>query len=168
MGASLATWTSQQLQELRRIRRQTEHPLRLPERAQLDAWTLQRSSLEFHDKHGRDPDLLELSDLTQMPVSRIKKVQTMNRPVPSASAFADIQNSFPDHTPEALDYLYKDSDAVDRQIMEMKLGIGGRYSTPVDNMTVAAKLKLHPAQVTRRSARLLYRLQQMEAAIRDL
>jgi len=56
-------------------------------------------------------------------------------------------------------------DHVDRKIVEHKMGYGGApMLSPKDT---AIKLKLTPTQLTRRSARIVYRLNEVEDALRS-
>lgn len=168
-GAGLPTWVTQQLMQLRRIKRTSQATVRLPEQVQLDAFRINKATLDFVDQHGREPDLLELSDAVAMPVKRIEHVRKFSVPTVSESAFQDAgASAAPAFDAEALDYVYREADATDRKIIEMRMGYGGRYTTPLDKKTIATKLKLHPAQVTRRTARLARRIQQLHQDIVDI
>jgi DNA-directed RNA polymerase specialized sigma subunit len=37
-------------------------PVKVPERVQLDAYTISRAEKEFYDKHNREPDVEELAE----------------------------------------------------------------------------------------------------------
>jgi hypothetical protein len=65
-----------------------------------------------------------------------------------------------------MDYIYDESDKVDRQIMEMKTGYGGKYE-PMAPVDIARSLKLPPSQLSRRSARMAYKLQKYEQALEN-
>ena len=133
-GAALPTWVSGQLMQLKRFKREVNQPVKVPERVQLDAYTLSRAEKEFYDKHNREPDVEELSDYAKI---------------------------------EALDYAYKDADKVDRKIIEMKTGYGGRYE-PMPPNKIAAMLGLTPSQLTRRSIKLSLRIQEIEKNLQDI
>jgi DNA-directed RNA polymerase specialized sigma subunit len=163
-GAGLPTWTSRQLMQLRRFRRQSAQPVKVPDRVMLDAWHLHKIEQDFIDKHDREPDLVELSDLASMPVKRITAVRAGMRPVVSegtGEAAGMTGTTEADHTDEALEYVYRDADYIDRKIIEMKLGYGGKHK-PMTAAQVAARLKIDPAQVSRRSARLAYQIHEMQ------
>lgn len=154
-GAQLHTWVSNQLQPLRRSKRESNSPVHIPEGIQLDAWTITQGERDFTDKHGRDPDVNELADFIKLPVERISKVRKTMRPVASESMLSEengsnIQTQEPDYSDEALRYVYDELDYVDRKILEWKTGYGGAEKLPA--LEVAKRLKLDPSNISRRSA----------------
>jgi DNA-directed RNA polymerase specialized sigma subunit len=164
-GASLPTWVSSQLLPLRRTRRQMQTAVRVPERIHLDAYTLAKAEKDFVDKHNREPDVSELADFSKLPIKRIHTVRGAVRRTPSETAIGDgappIETDF---TGEAVDYVHQASDHVDRRILELKTGYGGaEMMQPKD---IAVKLKLSPTQLTRRSQRLTYRIQEIEKRLK--
>lgn len=170
-GAQLPTWTMQHLQRLSRLKRQSATPARIPERIQLDNYTLEQASQRFQDEHDREPDTRELADLTKLPVSRIAHIRKTVKAMPSEGLYtaADVPivtESVPDFMSEAVDIVYDDLDHVDRQILEMKTGYGGHSTyAPAE---VAQRLKLTPSQLSRRSQRLSYLIQKAEADLNSM
>ena len=164
MGASLPTYVSSQLRSLTRDARQVGSVARVPERAQLDTVRLNRAVQEFIEERGREPDTLELADYTGMPVKRIEKVRKYtDRRVVSEEAALDMADSSPDYDKEAVEYAMHGADHVDRRILEMKTGYGGHpILTP---QAIALKLKLTPSQLSRRSQRLTYQINQISQAL---
>lgn len=161
-GAALPTWVSGQLMQLKRFKRDVNQPVKVPERVQLDAYTLSRAEKEFYDKHNREPDVEELSDYAKMPRKRIEKIRRSFRAMPSQGAIGEgFTQTETDFGAEALDYAYKDADKVDRKIIEMKTGYGGRYE-PMPPNKISAMLGLTPSQLTRRSIKLSLRIQEIE------
>lgn len=161
-GAALPTWVSGQLMQLKRFKREVNQPVKVPERVQLDAYTLSRAEKEFYDKHNREPDVEELSDYAKIPRKRIEKIRRSFRTMPSQGAIGEgFTQTETDFGTEALDYAYKDADKVDRKIIEMKTGYGGRYESMPPNK-IAAMLGLTPSQLTRRSIKLSLRIQEIE------
>ena len=71
----------------------------------------------------------------------------------------------PDFDLEALEYVFHDSDHVDRRILEMKLGYAGHPTLPPK--AIAAALKLSPTQLSRRSARLSMRINNIASALKN-
>lgn len=165
-GAALPTWVSSQLLPLRRTRRQMQTAVRVPERIHLDAYTLAKAEKDFADKHNREPDVAELADFSKMPVKRIQTIRQSLRKTPSETAIGDGAPPLEtDFTGEALDYVHQDSDHVDRRIIELKTGYGGAEVTPP--WKIAAMLKLSPTQLTRRSQRITYRLQNINKRLQQ-
>lgn len=167
-GAQLHTWTSNQLMPLRRFRREVNQPIKVPERTQLDAYSLMRAETDFIEKNNREPDLEELADFSKIPVKRIEKIRRQFRRMPSQEALGDsIVQTESDHISEALDYIYRDADKIDRQIIEMKTGYGGKYE-PMEPKDIALQLGLTPSQLSRRSAHLTMQIQETEEALREV
>ena len=169
-GSGLHTWVSNQLMQLKRYKRQTQAAIRVPDRTQIDAYAIARAENEFTDKHGRAPNVDELSDHVKMPVKRITKVKTSFRKVTGESTFAngmvgDVD--MPDYSPDAVDYIYKDADYIDKKIIELKTGYGGN-NEPMAPSKIAAMLKLTPSQLTRRSAKIALQMQEIEDALRTV
>jgi len=180
-GAGLHTWVNRQLLPLRRIRREKQTAIKIPESVQLDAFHLMRTEEEFKEEYGRDPDLEELSDRSRMPIRRIEKVRQKFVSIVGDSALdPDSQQesaageskggvaaeySVPDHDLEAMDYVYHESDYVDRKILEHKTGYGGAET--LSGAQLAEKLRISPAQVTRRSAKLTYKVNQYRKLLED-
>jgi DNA-directed RNA polymerase specialized sigma subunit len=168
-GAGLHTWTAQQLQPLRRFKRVKQQPVHVPERAQLDAFHLMQKEHEFIDAHGRDPDVAELADFAKIPVSRITDVRRTFRAMGTeGSGETQISNaqSMPDHVSEALQYVHTSADHIDRRILEHKTGYGG--VDILQPQEIARRLRISPANVSRRAARLTLKIQELTQALEDV
>lgn len=167
-GAALPTWVSGQLMQLKRFKRDVNQPVKVPERIQLDAYTLARAEQEYIDRFNKEPDVEELSDYAKMPRKRIEKIRRSFRAMPSQGAIGEgFVQSETDFGAEALDYAYKDADRVDRKIIEMKTGYGGKYDPMAPNV-IAKELGLTPSQLTRRSIKLSLRIQEIEKNLQDI
>lgn len=170
-GASLPTWVSQQLRQLARESRKSNNVVSIPEGVQLDAYTIYRKENEFMDKYDREPTTEELADLTHLAVSRIADVRKKMRPVANESSYANEENSLlqggsADFTRDATDYVYRDSDLIDKKIIEFTLGYGGAET--LDNKTIMGKLKISPVQLTRRKTRLAMRINDIVKDLEDV
>lgn len=174
-GAALPTWVSRQLLPLRRVRRQSQSAVRIPEGIQIDAYSLMRSEQEFFEKHEREPNVGELADFAKMPIRRIEHIRKVFRPVPSESAFSSDENpdgfgsigsGETDFSNEAFEYVYKDADHLDRRILEMKTGFGG--SAALNGKEIARRLNLTEPQLSRRSAKLALQINELESALKHL
>lgn len=169
-GANLKTWVNNQLMQIRRFRRETQQPIKIPERTQLDAYTLHKAEKQFLEQHDREPDVKELADFSKIPVKRIEKIRRSQRIMPSETlvdALGGTAHTTPDLTLESLEYIYDESDKLDRSIIEMKTGFGGKYD-PMQPKDIARKLGITPSQLSRRSARLSYKIQQYESALEQV
>lgn len=172
-GTQLNTWVSRQLMPLRRMKRKSDTAAHVPEGIQLDAMTLMRAENDFLDKFEREPDLIELADHSRLPIRRIEAIRKTFRPIPSEAAFtSDTQEVGLPGAPaggysgEAMDYVYRDADYIDRKIMEMKTGYGGGEALPPS--IVAQRLNLTPTQLSRRSAKLALQIREIEDALQDV
>jgi len=156
-GAKLTTWTASNLRQLGRARRALNAPVKVPERAQLDMLHVHKAELEFMDKHGREPDVRELADAARFSPDKIAALRKSFRPVVSQDAMGDLQQSHaPALSDEAIDYVHRDADYVDRKILEWKTGWkGSEIRSPQD---IAVSLKLTPSQLSRRSAKLALKI----------
>ena len=172
-GAQINTWLSRQLMPLRRMKRKSDTAAHVPEGIQLDAMTLMRAEQDFLDRYEREPDLIELADHSKLPVKRIEAIRKTFRPIPSEGAFtSETQDLGLPGTPvgsysdEAMEYVYRDADYIDRKILEMKTGYGGaQVMSPKD---VARRLNLTPTQLSRRSAKLALNIQEIESALQEV
>ncbi len=158
-GASVDTWLDRSLQPLSRFKRERSFAIQLPERAILDNFEVRRAELEFEDKHGRLPDFDELADAAGVSLKRIAALRKAVRPQVAESAVeGQLSGSIvTDHTDEALTAVWQEADAIDRKIIELKTGFGGRH-VPITSEEVASRLSLTPVQVSRRSARMAAKL----------
>jgi DNA-directed RNA polymerase specialized sigma subunit len=171
-GASLPSWARTQLQRLDRIRRETQNPVKIPDRAWLDNMAMTKAEKAFLAEHDREPDVLELSDRTGLSPERIQKVRQQVRKVAAASAFGDgstlHSNDIPDYQfDQAIDMVYRDADRTDRQILEMRTGYGGKYQ-PMGIVETAQALGLDPSNVSRRAARMAYRIQEVKSDLEQV
>lgn len=166
-GASLHTWVANQLFRLRRAKRESNSPAKVPERTQLDAYHIFSKEREFQDLHNREPDIHELSDYAKMPVKRIAKVRAQFFRVPTAEAVGGIDgitDAESDYMDEAISYLYDDLDHVDKKILEHRTGYGG--SPILSNGDLARKLDVRPDVISKRSARLGSKIMEVNERLR--
>jgi DNA-directed RNA polymerase specialized sigma subunit len=165
-GAQLPSWVSGQLQSLRRFKRENTGPVKVPERAQLDAWHLEKSRRDYLDKNGVEPDVKQLADASHLSVKRISDVRRATRPVVAQEAIGDVEQNLVDFTDEALEYVFDESDATDRKIIEHLTGYGG---TPMlAKHVLAQQMGVSPSQITRRSDRIARKLQEMEQDLKEV
>lgn len=165
-GSALPTWTSQQLIRMRRIARQSNVTTRIPERVQLDSWAINQADAQFFDEHDREADLDDLSDMTGLSKRRITEVRRAAKRTPGEAALGDLTLAphSPQYADEAVSAVYADLDATDRKLLEMKTGYGGKYE-PMPPQQIGRALNLSPTQVSRRSARIAMRINELEDAL---
>jgi len=157
-GAALPTFVTSELRRLIRDQRAINAPIKVPDRAMLDAHKINQAEQLYEEEYGREPDLLELADYSGIATERIEKVRKQMPAMPTEEAFGDtgLGDQLPDYETEATRMVYHDSDHVDRKIMEYKMGFGGK--TQLQANQISEKLKISPSQVTRRSQRISKRI----------
>lgn len=161
-GAGFNTWLDRQMQPLTRFRRLRATAIKIPEKIQLTNMTIDRATAEFQNEHGRDPELEELADASGLSVARINKVRGSYRKMTGESSFENsLAGEFePDHLTEAMNIVWDESDALDRKILEMKTGYGGKPQV-ASAADIAVRLKMTPVQLSRRSTRLAAKLDEL-------
>ena len=162
-GTNLRTWTQSQLQSLQRYRRESQGPVKIPDRAAIDAWTIERSSRELEDELGFEPDVKQLADKSGLSVKGIAAVRKIPRPVAATSQMFEEGQEPTDFLGEALEYIYDTSDRTDRKIIEHTTGYGG--SSVLSKKEIADRLGISPSQVTRRADRIGLKVQEMDQQI---
>lgn len=173
-GASIPTWVNQGLRPLFRFRQQKMRPVAPGERLQQDAMTLRQKESEFTELHNRTPDSFELSEFAKLPLRRIKQIRHGGHAVGTEGRALDafgneqglqspLMDSNPDYMEDAISILLPDLAMVDRQILEMKTGYGGKPT--LAHGEIASQLNLSPATLTRRAARLRLRLDEIHEAL---
>ena len=163
-GASLRTWVSQQLRQLTRDIRKSNNITGVGDRVQLDAYAIHKAETELEDEMGQEPTVQEIADRAHMSVKRIEDVRRKMRPVSTEGAFQEGANSGivgqeTDFSQDAMDYVYNDSDRIDRKILEYTTGYGG--NKPLENQEILKKLGLTDVQLSRRKQRLSLRMKQI-------
>lgn len=163
-GASPKTWVYNSLRQLTREKRKSNNTIAIPEGVQLDAYTLYRSEQNFIDKNDREPTLIELADMTKLSPKRIEKIRLQMKPVANENSYSNddinlLQGSSSDFSKDAQDYVYMESDYIDKKLIEYMTGYGGVKLK--DTKEIMDKLHLTPVQLTRRRARLGIRLKKL-------
>jgi len=157
-GAKLPTFVTSELRRLIRDQRAVNAPVKIPDRAMLDAHKIDQAEKQYEEEFGREPDMLELADFSGIATERIETVRKQMPAMPTEEAFGEsgLGDQTPDYETEAMRMVYHDSDHVDRKIMEFKMGVGGKEQLQANQ--ISSKLKISPSQVTRRSQRISKRI----------
>jgi DNA-directed RNA polymerase specialized sigma subunit len=167
-GVDLKTHVTNSLQKLSRVARKHRSPINLPERHQIDSMSMNRAKDDFMESQGREPTIEELADKTGLSMKRIRKLNERQFQAITDSTLEGDEgfSESSDYTQDALDYVYQDSDYIDKKILEYKMGYSG--AQPLDGATIAAKLDINPSQVSRRSAKLLLKIQENLDLLQDM
>lgn len=162
-GASFDTWLDRSMQPLSRFKRERSFAIQMPERAVLDSYSVRMAELEFQERNGRLPEMDELAEEAKISMKKLASLRKTVRPQVSEAAVGDAGiagDVADDQLDEALSSVWHESDALDRKIIEMKTGFGGRHQ-PMAAVEVATQLGLTPVQVSRRAARISAKLDQI-------
>lgn len=157
-GASLATWTSQQLRQLVRDVRKSNSPVRVPDGVQLDAFSIYKAERELEDKLDREPTMEEVADACHLSVKRIRDVRKKMRKIGQETspdpeqATQDLAGAETDYSKEAIEYVYNSSNTVEKKVLEYTTGFNGE--APLPTSAIKQKLKLTDVQLSRIRARL--------------
>lgn len=165
-GAAMRTWLDRSMQPLSRFKRLRATAIRVPEKIQLDNLKITRAAADFEEQSGREPELDELADHAGMTIKRLHQVRKSFKKMSGESAFegnlAGHQDT--DYLSEAMEAVWDESDKVDRKILEMRMGFGGK-NDPIQPKLVAETLRISPVALSRRSARLAAKLDEILEAL---
>jgi len=161
--ASLRTHLSRQLQGLRRIKRQQQQVLSIPERVALNSQQLEEVSMSLEHELGREPTLRELSDRTGLTPRRISYVRGFHQGVAEGTVagpegFTPATLGTPKETSAWIELVYADLDPTDQKILEWSLGLGG--APRLSNLEIARRLGRSPGAISQRKARIQQMLDQ--------
>jgi DNA-directed RNA polymerase specialized sigma subunit len=158
----LKSWVHTRLQGLQRAQRSLS-PFKVPERMAIDNARLWQISKEFEEENGRQPDDLELADLSGLKVKRIRKARQAVRPVvaegqflAAAEATDDDELTFLPATQFAkgddvwAEAVYRDLDKTGRALWDMSLGLGAYKGRNLTTSQMAQELGVSPATVSQR------------------
>jgi DNA-directed RNA polymerase specialized sigma subunit len=166
--SKLETHIINQLQGLKRISRQQQQIVKVPERISLESNMLQRASDELEDEHGREPTASELADRTGLSMRRLKRIRSYHVPM-AEGAFASgteesegflpaVENSASEDA--WVELIYDDMDTTNKKIMEWTIGMHGHKK--MSNQNIARKLGVSPGAVSQRKAQIQKQLSQIE------
>ena len=161
-AASLKTFIYSQLRGMKRINRQQNNILSVPERVQLESYSVQSAEDELGAELGRKPTTAELLDKTGMSLKRLKRVRAYRTPM-AEGQFENEETgetgftgdtSTPWHRAKSTwtDLVYGDLDPYHQSIMEHSLGLYGRR--PLSNEALARKMNRSPGAISQAKARI--------------
>lgn len=166
--AQLSTHIINHMRGLRRIGRQQQNIIRVPERIAIDQHFLSQSEAELEDMLGREPTTSELADRTGISMRRIGKIRSYKPPVYEGSLLNQqsgeddpflpaVENDRGDYVIKAV---YDDLDETNQQIVEWTLGLYGKPK--LSNQQIASRLRMTPGGVSQRKALIQQRIDEME------
>jgi DNA-directed RNA polymerase specialized sigma subunit len=154
------------LQRLRRVAAKQRQIISMPEQVAMDQMQLTRSTSELEDKLMRDPSDDELANHTGLSMKRIQYIRTGVRPVAESTitrmgpegigGFDPSVRGLAQGTDSWAELVYSDIEPTNQFIMENVLGMHGHE--PMAPSKVAARLKISPAAVSHRMAKIQQKL----------
>lgn len=150
-----------QMQSLRRINRQQQEVLRVPERILLERNRLQEYEQELADEYGREPSDAELADRLGVSLRRLAKIRKYQPGMSTGQlSAADPEQGMPGvkipGQQEAEDYwaeiVYMDLAPLDQKVMELSLGMNGHPK--LSNKEIAKRLNRSPGAITQRKMKI--------------
>lgn len=163
-GASLKSHVMLQLQPLSRYALQSRGIIGLsPTQIQMVS-ALKKEIADFEDKFGREPTDTELADRMGLSLKRINKIRALARPQTSFEQLSEGEQEAPpifqsDKEREWAEFVYFESDPIDKKIMEWKLGWNNQ---PIlKNYEIAKRLNITPSAVTQRLIKIQRKLSKL-------
>lgn len=171
-GAKLKTYVSSQLRSLVRDAPKIQEPMVPGQKYRTEVAELHNAKLKFTDTFGRDATDEELSELTNIPLRKVVRLQSSNRArIPmSMVEEADEDASSPDvigstRTPydDWVDAIYHGLGDVDRLILMHKTGY--RHGEQLDDTALAARVNLSVDAVQKRAHRIQAQLDRFHTGV---
>jgi DNA-directed RNA polymerase specialized sigma subunit len=160
-GAKLQTYVSSQLRSVVRDAPKIQEPMVPGQKYRAESAELHTAKLRFTDTFGRDATDEELSELTNIPLRKVVRLQSSNRArIPmSMVEEADDDINAPDvigstRTPydDWVDAVYHGLGDVDRLVLMHKTGY--RHAEPLDDEQLSKRVGLSVDAVQQRARRI--------------
>ena len=147
------------LQRLQRLKAKQRQIIQMPEQVAMDQMKLRQATENFQDEYSRDPSDQELADHSGLSMKRMTYIRQGKQPVAESRMSALTEDgqmpdiSVRDDDDSAwVEFIYGDLDPTNQYIMERTLGLHGQPVMPIK--MIAAKLKISPAAISQRIARV--------------
>jgi len=159
--SALGTHIINSLQGLKRVNRQQNQIISVPERVFYDQNYLRGAETEFELDNGRTATDEELADATGLSSRRIKHVRKFHPGISEGALSVDDEDAEFSNAPAILNrrdngaflrVVYDDADNVDKKIMEWSFGMNGNSILP--GHVIATKLRISPGAVSQRKAKI--------------
>ncbi len=163
-GTKLSNFLFAQMQPMQREYQARTHSLHVPELARQQLTQLDQTEQELAHELGRNPSDIEIAEKASISVPRLHYIRKHYGQMEMPEGIWDAEKSefiyagteTQDPQDVIIEYVYHDSDNIDKQIMQYK---GGLWNNPVlSTNEIAKKLGISSAAVSQRSARIDARL----------
>lgn len=167
-GVDPRTYAFHGLKRLSRLNADRSTVVSVPEGQRLQYAMLSELSKKFEDEKDREPSVTELADMSGIPEKRIEKIFSNNtvfndssavNPETGESTFGVSGMTDDDY----LKYVYVDASPTDKKILEWSSGLHGKPL--LGTQDIAKRLKLTPAAISQRKAKLLSKLSEMRSLL---
>lgn len=167
-GTDPSTHVFHNLKRLNRIVNRRGNIIPVSEQASMEARYVYNKRAEFIDDYGREPSDLELADLTGYSMKKIDKIlsrdkvksetSTLNpETLNSTVASKDVTDR------DYFEYVYRSVGPIDQKIMEWSEGAHGQPA--LSGKEIALKLRITPAAVSQRKAKILKMLSDVRGLV---
>jgi DNA-directed RNA polymerase specialized sigma subunit len=166
-GTDIKTHVHNHLKRLNRISAARSNIVHIPEGVAKDYNVVSKAIANFNDEYGRDPNDDELADITHISKKRLDKILSRTTNISGSEAVTEEGGDRVTHSGISedtyIDYLYSSSDNIDKKIIELTSGKGGKriYS----NIEVARRLRMTPAAVSQRMNKLRERMAEVRQLV---
>jgi hypothetical protein len=162
--AQLGTHVINQLQGLKRISRQQNQILRVPERVSLEQYRVFQVTNELTDELGREPTPVEVADRTGLSTKRLQYLQQFRPALSEGSMLGDSGNDessagglpgvkpLPGARDSWTELVYSELDPINQKILDWSLGLHG--APQLQGTEIARRLRLSTGAITQRKQRI--------------
>ncbi len=156
-GTDPSTYVFHGLKRLYRVNSKRNNILPISEVKSLETKHLMEVITEFEDTYNREPSMEEMADITGFNMKKLDKLLNGQQVVSFSSTLSQDSRSSMVTSNDITDddyfkYVYSSVDPINKKIMEMTKGMG--KSAPMNNIQIAARLKITPAAVSQRKAKI--------------
>lgn len=160
-GASLTTHVHGNLRRLNRIRAERSTVVHVPESVRTDSFRIKEFSRGYESDYGLEPSQELIADRLSMSRKRVQKALYQGEAL--TSSFESEKGESPETVRRSqydiwADYVYHDLSETDKKLMEWLTGYGG--SPMIQKNEAARRLKISPAAVSQRVAKISLKLQE--------
>lgn len=163
-GSDPSTHVFNNLKRLGRIGARRGNIIPQPEAFMLEAKRAEDAKARFEDEKGREPSLQELADITGFSAKKLDRLLNRGTVVSESSTLTDDNRHDTFASSDLTDddyfeYVYASVGPIDQKVMEWSSGMHGKKV--LSNNEMATRLKVSPAAVSQRRAKLQNMLSEM-------
>jgi len=158
----LNTYVSNALKSLNRENAKRTNMVHVPENVLLEKNKIQKATDSFMADYGREPNMVELADLSGLSIKRIAHVRKYDPQKAESQMLTEKGDTFftKSSDPQKIwaDYVYYDLDPIDKKIFEWLTGHGG--TDIISKRDIAKRLKISSPAVSQRVNKIIKMMEQ--------